>query len=273
MEPIPVGPLAVWQHKAAKRRLGRILHIHGINEHSARHLHTIDYLTAQGWEVVRFDQRGCGRSGGRRNWIDSWNDYVEDTTRVFNWILTKNDPAPTFLLGHSLGGAIGTHFAAVHHRELCGVALSAPAYITGGGIKPWQISIGRALNKIAPFIPIPAQHNNFISRDPEVCAAYKKDPLCNHFNPVRQGNEVLDALAQMPEKSEAIECPIFLAHGSMDQIIRLEGSFELLNCYGSRDRTMHIIPGGYHEPHNDYDKEIYFAALEMWLRNHLPPEG
>ncbi len=269
MHPIPVGPLAVWQHEAAKKRIGRVLLVHGINEHSGRHLNTIDYLTQRGWEVVRFDQRGCGLSGGRRNWIDAFSDYVDDTNRVFNWILTKNDPAPTFLMGHSLGGAIATHFASVHHPELQGLALSAPAYITGGGIPAWQIKIGRALNKFAGFIPIPSTTTRWISRDPDVCLAYKNDKLCNHFNPIRQGNAVLDALAEMPEKSESITCPVFIAHGSMDQVIRLEGSFELLSSYAAKDRTMHVIPGGYHEPHNDWDKEVYFAALETWLRNHL----
>jgi alpha-beta hydrolase superfamily lysophospholipase len=270
MEPIPVGPLAVWHHNAAKERLGRVLLIHGINEHSARHLNTIEYLTAHGWEVIRFDQRGCGRSGGRRNWIDAFTDYVDDTSRVFNWILTQRDSAPTFVLGHSLGGAIATHFAAAHHPEIQGLALSAPAYLPGGGIKPWQIKAGRALNRIAPFIPIPAVPTNWISRDLAVCKAYAEDKLCNHFNPVRQGNCVLDALAEMPEKAESIECPLFIAHGSHDQVIKMEGSFELLDRFASRDRTMHILPGGYHEPHNDLDKETYFWLLETWLRNHLP---
>ncbi len=270
MQPIPVGPLAVWQHNPAGRRVGRILHVHGINEHSGRHLNTIDFLTERGWEVVRFDQRGCGLSGGRRNWIDSFSDYVEDTTRVFNWILTRQDPAPTFVLGHSLGGAIAIHFAAVHHRELAGLVVSAPAYLTGAGVKPWQIKLGRTLNRLAPFLPIPSPPSNLISRDPAVCQAYRHDPLCNHFNPVRQGNAILDALAEMPEKCEAIECPVFIAHGSLDKIIRLEGSFALLEYFQSPDRTVHIIPGGYHEPHNDLDKEVYFTALEFWLADHLP---
>lgn len=270
MEPIPLGTLALWHHNATGRPLGRILHVHGINEHSGRHLNTIDYLTAHGWEVVRFDQRGCGRSGGRRNWVEKFDDYVEDTTKVFNWALTQLKPLPTFLLGHSLGGAIGIHFASLFQRELVGIAVSAPAYIVGNGVKPWQIAAGRALNKIAPAFRIPAIPSNFISRDPEVCRAYTKDPLCNHFNTVRQGNEVLDALARVPAKCEKIEIPVFIAHGSGDQIIRLEGSFELLEYFAAPDRTMQIIPGGFHEPHNDWGKEEYFIGLETWLRNHLP---
>lgn len=269
MEPIPVGPLAVWHHKPVGTRKGRILHVHGINEHSARHLNTINYLTERGWEIVRFDQRGCGRSGGRRNWIDHFSDYVDDTTRVFNWSLTTLDPAPTFIFGHSLGGAISAHFACIHHAELKGLVLSAPAYRPGAGVKAWQIAAGRMLNKILPHLPIPAVPSNFISRDPAVCEAYRKDPLCNHFNPVRQGNEVLDGLAAVPDKCESIACPVLIAHGSHDQIIRLDGSFELLDCLAAEDRTFHVIPGGFHEPHNDYGKEDYFAAVHYWLTDHV----
>ena len=62
-----LGTLAAWRKPVTRGKpVGRVLLIHGINEHSGRHRNTIEFLTGRGYEVVHFDQRGCGHSGGRQ---------------------------------------------------------------------------------------------------------------------------------------------------------------------------------------------------------------
>ena len=80
---ITVGSLAVWREKAKGSPRARVLHVHGINEHSGRHHRTFAALTAVGVEVVRFDLRGSGRSGGKKQYIDRFEDYVDDVAAVY----------------------------------------------------------------------------------------------------------------------------------------------------------------------------------------------
>jgi alpha-beta hydrolase superfamily lysophospholipase len=103
---------------------------------------------------------------------------------------------------------------------------------------------------------------------PEI-KAYYDDPLAFHFNTVKQGDEVLKGLAGMPEVCRNIHIPTYFVHGAADKIIRLEGSFELLQLMPAPYKTMQILPGGFHEPHNDWDKEIYFCTLIYWMENLL----
>ena len=271
MEPFNLGSLAVWHHIPADLPArARVLHIHGISEHSGRHLNTVEALLASGIEIVRFDLRGMGKSGGRRQWVAHFEDYVHDTTRVFNWIHRSLPRLPLFIFGHSLGGAIGTHFAALYGKELRGVVLSAPAFQVGSGVSAFKIALGKVLRHLAPTMMLPDfSDNNGISRDPEVVKAYRNDPLTCHFATVQQGTEIIRALGEMPERAREIRVPVVIAHGSLDSIIRLEGSFELLTQMPSHDKTLHILPGGYHEPHNDLGKEEYFSLVCRWMEKRV----
>ncbi len=266
VEPIFVGPLAAWLHEPERKAKMRVLLVHGLGEHSGRHLNTVDFLVSQGFEVVRFDLRGAGKSGGERQWVEKFSDYVDDTTRIYNWICSERDPLPLVVLGHSLGGAISIYFSARFANQLRGLALSAPAYLAGDGVSSIKIAVGKMIQRFAPHLRIPGSLDaSTISRDPKVVADYVSDPLACHFNTLRQGNEIITAMDQLPKQLPALKLPVALFHGTMDRIIRPEGSFQILEQLPGPDRTLYFLPGGYHEPHNDLDKENYFLLLGQWL--------
>lgn len=272
IEPITLGSLAVWQHPISNPK-ARVLVIHGLNEHSGRHLHTINWLNQNQFDVIRFDLRGAGKSGGKRQWIQSFQDYVDDTISVFNWIERDLPSLPLFVLGHSLGGAIAVHFAASHHTFLQGLVLSAPAYLVGSSISPVKIKVGQLLVKFAPNLRLPKSTEfSGISRDPVAIEAYRKDPLCFHFNTLKQGDEILKSLPRVPELAKQILTPTLIVHGSADPIIRVEGSYEILKSLSSKSKELYIAPGCYHELHNELqeDKESYFKHLTMWLSKIVP---
>lgn len=270
MEPIFVRHLALWHHTPSTTPVGRVLLIHGLGEHSGRHTNSVEFLVREGFEVVRFDLRGAGRSGGRRQWVEKFTDYVDDTTDAYQWISRTLPARPLIVLGHSLGGAIAAHFAALRSRTLQGLILSAPAYITGSAISPLKIAVGRVVAKVLPTARVPAQPDfDALSRNRDVGEAYRVDPLSCHFNTLQQGKEILDALKTMPEQMRKIECPVVLVHGSADRVIRCEGSFQLLQACQMQKKEFHIYPGGYHELHNDLAKDEYFTQLRYWLRQRL----
>jgi alpha-beta hydrolase superfamily lysophospholipase len=267
MDFIPVTGLAVWRHVPEKKTAkARVLIIHGLSEHSGRHLNTVNALNAMNVEVVRFDLRGAGRSGGRRQWVNSFNDYVTDTTSVFNWICSELPDLPLFVLGHSLGGTIAVHFAMIYSATLKGLILSAPAHLLGSNTPQVKIMLGKLLAGALPTFRLPRQSDqSALSRDPEVVAAYLKDPLSSPFNTLRQGSEILRAFADLQNKMQGTRAPLIIFHGSHDRVVKLEGSFNLVQASPSSDKTFHILPGGYHEPHNDLDKQTYFQLLGQWL--------
>jgi len=219
-----------------------------------------------GFEVVRFDLRGMGRSGGARQWVTRFEEYVEDVTEVWNWIQRAQEEKPLFLMGHSLGGLIALHFAKAYDRMLCGIVLSAPACRIGRFVSPWTIAVGKTVAKFAPKIPMPKTEIGLgLSRDPAVTEAYRRDPLCNHFNTLGQASQVLRAMGEVPSVYPHLKSPLLVVHGSHDYVISPEGSFEIVRRAGSVEKLLHFLPLGHHEPHNDIDQEYYFGLLTQWL--------
>jgi alpha-beta hydrolase superfamily lysophospholipase len=274
MEPMTLGHLAVWRHAVeGGRARARVLHIHGICEHSGRHLKTVEALNAIGVEVVRFDLRGAGLSGGKRQWVAHFSDYVADVAQVYNWIASRLEPLPLFVMGHSLGGGIALYFAAEYGSLFEGLILSAPGYKPGSTISPWLIRIGRVASKVLPTWRVYASAPRALSRDPSVAQAYLNDPLAFRFNTLQQAKVVLDALANLPAQCRKIRNPTLILHGTADRVVLPAGSFELLQRLGSKDRELHYLPGGYHEPHLDLDQQKFFALICRWVEQRLPAVG
>jgi acylglycerol lipase len=260
----------VWHETTPVTCRGLGVVMHGLGEHSERHRNTINFLLGFGFDVVRFDFRGCGESPGARQWIERFQNYVDDASNVINWAANKKPAAPLFIFGHSLGGTIAIMAAAELHMQLKGLVLTAPAYLPGNAVSPIKIRIGRLLNHVTPRLKIPAALDlSAISRDPQVVAAYREDPLNCRFNTVRQGNEILDALPKLPEYCAKINIPTLIVHGDADRLVLADGSRRLATAFAKNTADLIILPGVVHEPHNDWGQATYFDALSAWLSRQI----
>lgn len=266
MESFSLGPLKVWKETPSKPAIARLVHCHGLGEHSERHRHTFNKLLAHGVEIFRFDHRGSGSSSGERQWIDSFKDYVDDARDVLERAKKESKALPLFLMGHSLGGTVALHLAAERQGDLTGLILSAPAFHIGKGVSPLKLAVGKWLDKICPHLKVPgALDLNTLSRNPQVAIDYKKDPLCCSFSTIHQGNEIVKALKQMPQLAGWATCPILMVHGGSDDLIPLAGSRELIEAMTSSDKVLKEFSGGFHELHNDIIHDEYTDYLAAWI--------
>lgn len=241
--------------------------LHGLGEHSGRYRELVEKLNARGIETVRFDFRGCGASEGKRQWIERFEDYVDDVETVCEEIVAKLDPLPLFLFGHSLGGALAIWFGARRQELFKGILLSAPAFQVGGGVSAFKIAVGKKLERFFPAMKMPGTLDlAALSRDPKVAVAYQADPLNCTFNTLRQGTQIIAALDEVPSKAEKIRAPLLIVHGDADAICKVEGSQTLLPRFASSDKTLRIFGGSCHEIHNDLDKEKEIEVLSDWIQ-------
>ena len=201
--------------------------------------------------------------------MNAFSDYVSDVAQVFNWMSRTLTPLPLYVMGHSLGGGIAIHFCAQYGKFLNGLILSAPGYKTGGTISPLTIMVGRILVHFFPRLRLHSTSSPGLSRDPQVVENYRKDPLASHFNTLKQGAEVLDAFKKIPELCQQITVPTIILHGTADSVILPQGSFEILQALKAADKELHYLPGVFHEPHLDLDKENFFSILTRWLEKKI----
>lgn len=93
-----------WVRAAKERRRAILLHFHGNAENLSTHYYYVAWLADQGIELVLFDYRGYGESGGE----PSREGTVLDGRAAVRFTFERARAAnlPLYILGQSLGGAI-----------------------------------------------------------------------------------------------------------------------------------------------------------------------
>jgi alpha-beta hydrolase superfamily lysophospholipase len=130
--------------------------------------------------------------------------------------------------------------------------------------------MGKILARIAPKTGVLELDVNNLSHDPEVVKAYVNDPLVFHSKtPARLAAEVLKAMMRVTAETAKITLPFIAIQGRQDKIVDPGGSQMLYDNAGSKDKTLKIYEGLYHEVHNEPEREVMFKDLESWLAAHV----
>lgn len=206
-------------------------------------------------------------SEGKRQWIENFDDYLDDLQAVIDWSQRELPQVPLYLHGHSLGGAICLRYAARRSIPYNGLMINAPAFRVGTGVSAFRQLLAKCLNSVLPRLSLSANLDmSALSRDLDEIEKSKNDPLSCQFNTIRQGYEILKALPELRQDVERITQPILFTHGQNDRLVDWQGTEELHRHCGSVDREVCYFEQGYHELHNDYDRELYWKTLLDWLR-------
>ncbi len=245
-----------------------IVLIHGQGEHSGRYQNLVKALVPQGRAIYTFDMRGHGKSSGPRGHLHLWSEYREDI-RIFLEKVRRARPWDRIILyGHSFGGFIVLDYALRNPFGLRGVISSAPR-LNGVPVSPEQARAGRILNfvpLVSTLLPIPTMLDvDGLSRDPAVVAGYRADPLVHGVTSIRYLNEYKGALKFTMGNAAYFPLPLLMIHGTADRINTIGEAREFFSKVRVSDRKMIEYEGVFHEPHNDYGKELVFEDLSSWL--------
>jgi len=130
--------------------------------------------------------------------------------------------------------------------------------------------IGRLLAKIAPTIGMIALDASGVSRDPKVVKAYNDDPLVNHGKITASlGVAIFDAMAAVMAQAKKLTLPMLVMHGGADTMAAPQGSEDFGAAVSSKDVTVKILPGLYHEIFNEPEGPDVVDAYADWLEARL----
>ncbi|WP_346292837.1 lysophospholipase [Sphaerothrix gracilis] len=251
---------------------GIVVLVHGIGEHSGRYESLTTALTKANFLVASFDHPGHGRSPGTRGHIQRWQDYGTNLGLFLQLIRQDYPQAPLFLYGHSLGALIVVDYS-LQCQALTGLIISGmPVCPAGRFGNPVLIAIARLLSQIWPTLTFKTKLDaTLLSRDSGRRQQYACDPLVHSAVSVRWGAESLKAIERIKYQAPKVSCPVLMLHGEADQISLLEPACQYFNRLGAADKTLKIYAGGYHEPHNDLEREQVVQDLLDWLERQLEP--
>lgn len=252
-----------------------VVFVHGFAEYIRIYGEAFRYFAQHGYQVNAFDQRGYGYTwyelpdrDNHHGWT-SWKDQFTDVSHMINLTRSRldaewgKDKVPIFLMGHSMGGGISSGFFTRDSGEgppeevknkVSGVMLSAP-WLEIHFPLPLAVRTGvmNAVISIFPRIRIPlGPAAKELSRDPDVIAAIRKEPMHNNYvytrglyDPMCLGPRVVSHdYVKWPKN-----VPLLIVHGTGDQVTRADYSEMLVERVKGIGCDAEYVPfeGYYHE--------------------------
>jgi len=247
-----------------------LLVAHGLAEHSGRYINIVNHFVPKGYAVYGFDQLGHGKSQGQRGYVERFSHFVSDLETFSDIIHSKHRDAKIFIVGHSVGGTIATAYAVHYQDEFDGLVLSGATLKVGASVSSGLILVARVLSLLLPKMGLDVIDASAISQDKTVVDAYVNDPLVYRGKiRARLGAELIKTIQKLPYQMPEINLPILIMHGTADRLSDPRGSQMLYDRVSSRDKTLKLYEGFYHEIFNEPGREQVFADMEAWLVVHV----
>lgn len=232
---------------------------HGLGEHLGRHEYILK-LFSQSFNVAIYDLRGHGRSGGRRAYVEDFQDYLKDLQAVIDYFKKDFSMKSYTLFGHSMGGLITAAYLqnmAPENFYPEKVFLSSPAVGAAGLMGPIMANAPRILFDSltrCPSFPIQGVLNiKKLSHDSRIYESYVKDEYTQLKIHTKLYVELLKTSREVFSRPLRAKCPLYCSIGTEDSLV---GSKIMINYFTKVEKNaqLKIFEGGYHELHNEVEK-------------------
>ena len=254
--------------RPAEKSRGVVVIVHGFNSHSGYYQWVAEQLMGSGLSVYALDLRGRGKSDGERFYVENFSDYVGDVATLVALAKSREPGLPIFLLGHSAGGVVSCLYALDHSSELSGLICESFAYQLPA--PDFALAVLKGLSHIAPHAHVLKLKNEDFSRDPKVVQTMNADPLlANESQPTQTVAAMVRADERLKTSFPLITLPLLILHGTSDKAAKAEGSQFFRDTAGSKDKTLKLYEGYFHDPLNDKGKEVVMADIQAWIAAHL----
>ena len=248
---------------------GVVAIVPGFNSHSGYYDWVATQLTGNGLAVYAIDLRGRGKSDGERFYVQNFEDYVSDVASFVSIVKEREKGLPVFMLGHSAGGVVACNYALDHQSELAGLICESFAYQVPA--PDFALAVLKGLSHIAPHAHVLKLHNEDFSRDTAVVDFMNSDPLIAHESqPTQTVAAMVRADERLKKEFSKIILPVLILHGTKDKATKPGGSQHFFETAGSRDKTLKLYEGSFHDLLNDLDKITVMADIQHWIDERIP---
>jgi alpha-beta hydrolase superfamily lysophospholipase len=248
---------------------GKVYLIHGLGEHTGRYADLAETFNQQGYHLAGFDLRGHGLSKGKRGHTPSYDHLLDDIQLFIKE--TQNrlpDNLPGFIYGHSLGGNLVLNFGLRRPSDMRGFIVTAPLIETAFEPPKAKLFAARVLSRIMPALTMKnGLERPALSRDQAIVEAYESDPYVHDLLSARLGFTMLESGKYALEHAAEWKAPLLLMHGTADRICSCPASEAFAQTAGTSIDLV-LWEGGYHEIHNDLEKEKVILKMVHWM-DHL----
>jgi acylglycerol lipase len=237
----------------------------GFGEHVCLYDALAERLNADGVVFHALDAIGHGLSDGERDYMESWDWYVDDARTLADLALAQHPDRPLVLMGHS-GGGLAALLLALRSPQLAqALVMSAPP----AQPLPWveaELEVGSPDGVESP------DPSEMSSSHPDYVNALRHDPLVYRGPEPRE--TIAAIMATWPEVTAAAaegrpSIPTLVLHGENDPVVPVEDSRRLVAQLPRA--TLRTFPGDLHDVLNEHDREAVHEVVAAFVRTQIGP--
>jgi alpha-beta hydrolase superfamily lysophospholipase len=247
-----------------------ILLVHGLGEHCRRYDPVAEAFCASGLALLSYDQRGHGRTTGKRGHIPAMERAMDDIEHFLSETEARFPGLPRFLYGHSMGGVEVLNYTLSRHPQINGVVCTSPGLATGEPVSRAKLFIGNLLYSLLPDMTMPngLDFNN-LSHDKAVIDAYNKDPLVTPLVSARLGLDLINTGRWVEEHGEDFALPLLLMQGTGDHVVSPAATRRFAARVPSTLIVYREWEGLFHELHNEFERASVLREITTWIQSHM----
>jgi len=249
---------------------------HGFGEHLGWYNGLAQQLAERGILVFGHDHQGHGRSEGKRAYVESVDEYVQDVFRHCAEVKSEYPGLPMFVYGHSMGGMITVSTVMRNSSFFKGMILEGPLIIPDPAeVTPTRLLLGKLMCTILPEMQMGRIRMEQVTSDTEVQARLATDKLrWTGGVKLGLGMAFLKCLENIHKNMSAVTLPFLILHGENDSLCQPAGSHLLAKEAKSKDKKLKIYPGASHHLILEEKKVREEVILDIisWIQHRVVPD-
>ncbi len=256
----------IWEHNDPR---AVFLTVHGGMDYGGNYINPGLFLKEQGFVTVAHDQHGHDMK--RKVYIPRFEVFLDDLELMLEWVKRNYRNIPIFILSHSMGGLITTHFGIRRFKGdplVKGFISSSPYYVNAIKTPKIMEKLAGLLSVLTPKMAVPIEDILVhATHDETIYKRYRedeKDGIMAEKASARFASELLKAQAWIPDHIAAWKYPMLAIVAGDDKIANPTAARKLLKLIDPELITEIYYPENYHENFNEINREEVFAAILKW---------
>jgi alpha-beta hydrolase superfamily lysophospholipase len=262
----------IWE---AEKPAKVFLTVHGGMDHGGNYCLPALYFREHGIATVVLDQRGHDHHGPdhpTRVIFSRFEDFLEDLDLMLDWVKKEFKGLPVYILAHSMGGLIATHWGIRHPdraAEVKGFMLSSPYYVNVIKTPALARKLAGILSELFPKMKLPLESFlEVVTHDQEITARHKQDEADGFMakeSSFRFAAELLKAQQWIPGNISRWNHPALIIVAGDDQLADASATRELIGGMDPALVSEQLYPQNYHENFNELNRKEIFERILKWV--------
>jgi len=251
------------------------LTVHGGMDHGGNYCLPALYFREHGIATVVHDQQGHDHHGPdhpTRVIFSRFEGFLDDLDLMLDWVKREYKNVPVYILAHSMGGLIATHWGIRHAErstEVKGFVISSPYYVNAIKTPAIAEKMAGVLSSLFPKMKLPLESFlDVVTHDEEIYERHQKDEadgIMAKECSFRFGSELLKAQAWIPDHIGEWKHPLLMIVAGDDRLANAPATRELLGKIDPKHLTELYYPENYHENFNELNRDEIFGEILEWV--------